>query len=134
MNDEQREHSGELDRLNTLLEGILGNLGVGVVVLDLEQHVQLWNASSEDLWGLRAKEVEGRHFLSLDVGLPLEQLREPIQRALGDPPDATELTVAAVNRRGREVSCAVRVLPLRAASGDHYGVVMLMTPVDDALG
>src|SRR5262249_30959742 len=46
MNDEQRERASELDRLNIFLEGILGNLGVGVVVLDLDQQVQLWNAAS----------------------------------------------------------------------------------------
>src|SRR5262249_29504976 len=34
MNDQQRERADEVDRLNLFLEGILGNLGVGVVVLD----------------------------------------------------------------------------------------------------
>ena len=31
-------------------------------------------ARAEELWGLRADEVVGQHFLSLDIGLPVEQL------------------------------------------------------------
>jgi two-component system, chemotaxis family, CheB/CheR fusion protein len=58
MNDEQAVRSAELDRVNMFLEGIVGNLGVGVVVLDEEGRVQVWNANSSELWGMRADEVE----------------------------------------------------------------------------
>jgi two-component system, chemotaxis family, CheB/CheR fusion protein len=129
MNDEQRERAGELDRLNIFLEGILGNLGVGVIVLDLEQHVQLWNASSDELWGLRADEVEGKHVMSLDLGLPIDHLRDPIRAALEDPARSEELTLPAVNRRGRQIECHVRVLPLTTPTGTLYGVVLLMNEV-----
>ncbi|MFL5866513.1 MAG: CheR family methyltransferase [Thermoleophilaceae bacterium] len=126
MNEEQQTRGSELDRLNLFLEGILGSLGVGVVVVDEDQIVQVWNASSTELWGLRPEEADGRPILSLDINFPLEDLREALRSALGPDGQATETTVEAVNRRGRSFTCWVRVLPLRAKSGDTYGAIVLM--------
>src|SRR5437764_5252706 len=127
MNEIPGERAGELDRLNLFLETILGSLGVAVVVLDGEQRVQLWNDSAFDLWGLRADEVENQNFLSLDMGLPVEPLRDAVSAALADPPKASDVVVDAVTRRGRRVACSVRALPLSAADGGLYGVILLMT-------
>src|SRR3954470_20437519 len=127
MNDENRGQSDKVGRLNMFLEGILGNLGGGVVVLDAEQRVQLWNGSATDLWGLRDEEVDGRHFLSLDIGLPVEEVRDPIRTALGDGGAASTVTVGAVDRRGRAFDCTVRALPLRTREGESFGVVLLMS-------
>ena len=103
MSTVQGERAGELDRLNMFLEGVLGNLGLAVVVLDADQRVQLWNGSATDLWGLRGEEVLGEHFLALDIGLPMDKLKAPIRQALSDSGRRTELSVEAVNRRGRHV-------------------------------
>src|SRR5204863_10052957 len=101
MNEEQQERSNELDRLNLFLEGILGNLGVGVVVLDNEQRVQLWNGTATELWGLRGDEVDGRSFLTLDIGLPFRQVSDAIRTALSDGGMQSQVTVEAINRKGR---------------------------------
>jgi two-component system, chemotaxis family, CheB/CheR fusion protein len=126
VNRDQRERTTELDRVNMFLEGILGSLGVGVVVLDRDQCVQVWNASSTELWGLRPDEVEGKPLLSLDMNFPLERLRDPIRTALDPDGEPTETTVEAMTRRGRTFQCWVRVLPLRSAEGETYGVILLM--------
>jgi two-component system CheB/CheR fusion protein len=130
MNDEQRRHTDELDRLNLFLEGILGNLGVGVAVVDRENKIQLWNANSHDLWGLRAEEAEGEDLLALDVGLPLDELREPLRGAVSSAAEKTELVLDAVNRRGRAFRCEVRVMPLFSASRGLFGAIVLMREVD----
>jgi two-component system CheB/CheR fusion protein len=130
MNDEQRARAREMDRLNLFLEGILGNLGVGVAVLDEEQRVQIWNESAFELWGLRAEEVEGHHLQSLDMGMPLDALWEPIRLALGDAARSSEVVLDAVNRRGRTFRCEVRVLPLVSPQGRRYGAIMLMSEQD----
>ncbi len=52
------------------------------MVLDGDLRVQAWNASAEELWGLRLDEVRGHHFLNLDIGLPVEQLRAPMRGCL----------------------------------------------------
>jgi two-component system, chemotaxis family, CheB/CheR fusion protein len=126
MNDEQRDRATELDRLNIFLEGILGSLGIGVVVLDRDQRVQVWNSSATDMWGLRDEEVQGEHFLSLDIGLPVDGLRDAIRGALGPDATSSEVTIDAVNRRGRAFRCSVRTLAVRAAAGEVYGAILLM--------
>jgi two-component system CheB/CheR fusion protein len=126
MNDEQRRHTEELDRLNLFLEGILGNLGVGVAVVDREYRIQLWNANSQDLWGLRPEEVEGEKLMALDIGLPLEELRGPLRAATAPDAESTDLVLEAVNRRGRTFSCEVRVMPLFSASRGLFGAIVLM--------
>jgi|SRR5215211_3535814 len=126
VNREQLTRSSELDRVNMILEGILGSLGVGVVVVDRDQLVQVWNAASSDLWGLRSDEVEGRPLRSLDINLPLADLSEPIAIALGPEGRPAGLTVEAINRRGRTFQCWVRVLPLRDGAGQPYGAILLM--------
>ncbi|OLE20966.1 MAG: hypothetical protein AUI36_34595 [Cyanobacteria bacterium 13_1_40CM_2_61_4] len=125
MNEEQRTRALELDRLNIFLEGILGNLELAVVVLDDSQQVQLWNPAATEMWGLREDEVAGVHFLSLDIGLPLGQLRDAMRAALGDGGAGTDLVLEAVNRRGRSFECSVQVQPLRA-DGKSRGAILIM--------
>jgi len=46
--------------------------------MDGETYVQIWNRKAEDV-GFAAEEVEGQHFLNLDIGLAVEQLLQPIR-------------------------------------------------------
>src|SRR6185503_13182548 len=125
INDELRERTTELDGVNAALDTILTSLDVGIAVVDGEQVVRLWNANSDDLWGLRDDEVVGRHLLSLDIGLPVHELREPLREALhGEEP--APVVLAATNRRGRAFDCRVTCVPLRAGSGDLLGAIVLM--------
>ena len=133
MNEEHQTRSDEMDRLNLFLEGILGSLGVGVVVLDRSQRVQVWNANSTELWGLRPEEVDGRHFLELDIGLPVERLRDPIRRILDDDAAVVEDRLDAVTRTGKPVQCRVRILPLRHREGGIYGAILIVTLKEEAL-
>jgi two-component system CheB/CheR fusion protein len=126
MNDEHTRRAGELDRVNMFLEGILSNLGVGVIVVDGEANVELWNASSVDLWGLRHDEVEGQDLFSLEFGFPIEELRAPIRDAVGQAPDGADGVVPAMTRRGRRFECWYRVLPLKKLDGSPYGAIVLM--------
>ena len=131
INEEVRRHSAEDGRLNTFLTAILGSLRGGVVVLDETLQVQVWNRQSEEWWGLRAEEVRNRQFLLLDIGLPVEQLRQPIrdclaQRQDGEPQDREDLVLAARNRRGKDFCCRVSCTPLVGPEGETQGIVLLM--------
>jgi two-component system CheB/CheR fusion protein len=129
MNNDQHERSTELDRVNLFLEGILSSLGVGVVVLDRDRSIQVWNGESTELWGLRADEVDRQVLESLDIGLPVVELRGLVDTALEDS-SAASLEVEAVNRRGRKFRCAVRALPLLTSAREVTGVLLLMADND----
>jgi len=131
MNDELRHRTLELNDMNAFLETILTTIGLAVVVLDRQQHVQIWNGQARELWGLTSDEAEDQHFLSLDFGLPVEQLKGPIRSCLAGEDGRQELTLAATNRRGRDFQCRISCLPLGARSdGSVSGVIIMMEPAD----
>ena len=123
INDELRERTGELNQVNEFLEAILTSLGLGVAVLDPHQRVQVWNHRAEDLWGMRADEAVDNHFLSLDIGLPSEQLAPALRSVLGGSSEREVAELEAINRRGRPIICAATVLPLVSPSS-HDGPVI----------
>jgi len=126
-NDELRMRSDELDRVNTFLNAVLTSVRAGVAVLDRELRVRAWNGEAEDLWGVRADEVTGQAFLSLDIGLPVRELREALFNALeGEALAPREFE--ATNRRGRSIVCKVTCNPL-IEEGVSRGVIVLMEPV-----
>jgi two-component system, chemotaxis family, CheB/CheR fusion protein len=128
MNSEVNTRAVELDRLNLFFEGILGSLGVGVIVIDREYRIQVWNATSGELWGLRADEAEGRDLMELDIGLPVRRLEQGIAQAFGGSTGLIEEHVEAINRRGQTFECRLRVVPLHTRSGDIYGSMILASP------
>jgi two-component system CheB/CheR fusion protein len=132
INDELRERTSELNHVNDFLETILTSLGLAVAVIDRDQKIQIWNQSAEDLWGLRQDEAVDHHLLSLDIGLPTEQL-VPALRAALSAGERQDVEVQAVNRRGRAIVCRTTVMPLvdDGRDGDHHvrGAIVLMSDV-----
>jgi len=126
MNDELRTRNMDADVLNSYLESVFGSLKSGVVVLDCDYRIQVWNRRSEDLWGLRADEVIGAQFQSLDIGLPVEQLAQPIRSVMSGEQTVIERPVRALTRRGRTIDCLVSVANLNSAEGHNAGVILLM--------
>ena len=126
INEELRVRSSELDHVNGFLESILGSLRGSVIVLDSDLRVQIWNGRSRDLWGLRAEEAEGRSLLSLDIGLPVETLVPAIRACLAGQSDPEELTLDARNRRGKALSCRVRLTHMAGAAGAAQGVLLVV--------
>lgn len=132
INNELRDRSTEVDELNTFLQSILASLRSAVVVLGSEMEVRAWNRQAEDLWGLRAEEVDGQHFLNIDIGFPVESVSPAIRACLAGRSEVEQVTQPAVNRRGRPVVCTVTVTRLVGEDGVR-GVIMLMDagPADD---
>jgi two-component system CheB/CheR fusion protein len=131
INTELQRRSSQLDQFNGFVNSVLSSLKLGVAVLDRELRVQMWNREAEELWGVRSAEVEGRRFVDLDIGLPVDDLEKPIQACLGAPSSMQqEVTVRAVNRRGRTIGCRVVCNPLlTSGAGAADGVVLLMEQV-----
>lgn len=129
-NEALRERTAQISSLNAFMESILSSLGAAVVVVNRDLMVDVWSGQAEELWGLRESEVVGRHLLNLDSGLPSAELKEPI-RAVLDGSERQELTVEAINRRGRRIGLRITATPL--LSGDRMaGALLLLEPLDPA--
>jgi two-component system, chemotaxis family, CheB/CheR fusion protein len=128
INEQLRISTEQLDHANSFLEAVLTSLQAGVVVVDRDLRVRMWNRHAEDLWGPRADEVIGRHFLNLDIGLPFERLRPLLWGALGSDGASGEVSLDAINRRGRSVMVRVGCTPLHNRSGgaDGEGAIIVM--------
>ncbi len=129
INDELRERTLELNEVNAFLETILTSMGVGVVVLDRSLSIQVWNAHSSELWGLRADEAEGRNLLALELGLPVEELRGPLRDVLDSSKSLVELRLEATNRRGRSIDCRIVALPVSVDGQGVSGTILLMEEI-----
>nr|WP_290225204.1 CheR family methyltransferase [Trichocoleus desertorum] len=127
VNDELQRSSEELNQANAFLGAILSSLKGGVVVVNRDLQIQAWNHKSEDLWGLRTEEAIGQNFLNIDIGLPVEQLKQPIRTCLtGGANSSSESLLDAINRRGRQIQCRVSCTPLVGGVGQVQGVILLM--------
>ena len=126
MNDELRTRSTDLNSANSFLESVFASLRSAVVVIDKDFRVLVWNDRAYDLWGARPDEAQGAHFMSLDIGLPVADLRQSIKTVLNDGAVQQELTVAAVNRRGKSIECRVTLTPLIGHQQQTAGVIVMM--------
>jgi len=126
INDELRMRTTELDELNDFLESILVSQRGGMAVIDRDLRVTVWNHQSQELWGIRTDEAPGQHFLNLDIGLPVEDLRPAIKATLAGESDHEEVELRATNRRGRDFLCRVSLAPLLSRDKSVRGVIVLM--------
>ena len=127
-NDELRERTTQIGDLNDFMRSILGSLESGVVVIDQELRVQVWNQRMEELWGVRSDEALTQFLFNLDIGLPVEDLRPTLRQVLGeDGSDQPVQLVRAINRRGRSIDVQVTISPLhRGHDSATAGAIILM--------
>jgi two-component system, chemotaxis family, CheB/CheR fusion protein len=129
VNEELRTRSEELNHLNAFFESVLASLSAGAVVVNQDMNVLMWNQRAQDLWGLRADEVQGKSLLNLDIGLPAHELRGIVRACLAADSEPGEATLDAVNRRGKKIKCRVTCSPLVTAAKKREGVILMMEEV-----
>jgi two-component system, chemotaxis family, CheB/CheR fusion protein len=126
LNDQIHQRSDELDLANGYLRSILASLRAAVVVLSADLRVEIWSDKAQELWGLRDEEVQGQPFLNLDIGLPVQSLREPILDCVGNGSHFHEILAEGINRRGRSIQCRITCTPLGSKARRPTGVILLM--------
>ena len=126
MNDELRERTDEALRANSFLGSILAGIHQSVVVVDKQLRVTAWSRAAAELWGLRDEEVQGEHFLNLDIGIPVQQLRDALRSAVAGEPTA-DVELKGHNRRGHPITCLVSFSQLHSHDGEPDGVIVAMT-------
>ena len=128
VNSELRERTDELHRTNAFLEAVFATLRSGAVVVDDNLGIEVWNDRAADLWGLRADEVHGKSLLNLDIGLPIQQLRDSIRACISGASQSEEGVLNATTRRGKQIRCRVSIRPL--AGTGRKGAILLMDEAD----
>jgi two-component system CheB/CheR fusion protein len=118
----------ELDQANVYLQSVLTGIDAGVIVVDHDLVVRIWNPWAEDLWGLRPVEAEGKHLMNLDFGLPVNDVVQLVRDAVESKTRTPRASFPARNRRGRDFNCLVTCSPL-SAHEDSPGVIILMEEV-----
>jgi two-component system, chemotaxis family, CheB/CheR fusion protein len=126
INAELQQRTGELNEANAFLKSIFASLQLGVIVIDRQFNILTWNHLAEELWGLKAEEVQGQSLLGLDIGLPVEQLKEPVLNCLKGDADRHEMVLNARTRRGRDIQCRLSLSPLNGVEIQQRGVILLM--------
>jgi two-component system CheB/CheR fusion protein len=128
INNELSDRTTELDHTNIFLSSILRSLQMGMVVLDNSFNILIWNHTVEDMWGLRSDEVMNKSWFSLDIGLPVEQLRNSLRDIISSKKKLQEILLNATNRRGKKIQCYVACSPLLKETVE--GIIIMMTDVE----
>jgi two-component system, chemotaxis family, CheB/CheR fusion protein len=126
INEALHERRLELDEARGFVDSLVNSIRFGTVVVDREMRVVVWNGGCEELWGLRSQETIGSVLTSLDIGLPMDDVKPLIGNALVDPDTTGEVVVEAVNRRGRAARVHVTCTALRSPQGSVNGALLLM--------
>lgn len=132
-NEALRDRQDEVERLNRFMTAVLGSMNSGVAVVDADMQILAWNSRAEELWGVRTDEAVGEHLMNLDIGLPLEQLRQPIRTQFADgSAEPSVLVLDAVNRRGRALQVHVTLTHIRDHGAAAPAAMLVMDVVDGA--
>jgi two-component system CheB/CheR fusion protein len=121
-----RDRAGQSEQVTAFLESVLVGPRGGLVVVDRDLVVRVWNERAERMWGLPRGEAQGRQVLDLDVGLPVEALRG----VLAGESVQVRSEGRARNRLGEQRSYVVSCTPLRLAGEVVCGAVLVGEDVD----
>ncbi len=126
INSELRQRTDEVEQGNDFFESVLTSLQLAVIVVNPDLRVRLWRGRSEDMCGLRAAEVQDQPLGSLDIGLPVGEVRKLVNASLAMPEAPQIISVDATNRRGRGIRCRVVGHALRGGGASPSGVILLI--------
>lgn len=129
INDELGHRTVDLNQCNAFLKSVFASLQSAVIVVNHQFQIQTWNEAAENLWGLTADEVNQQSLFSLDIGLPLELLRDPLYQCLSGTQPDQEILIDALNRGGRSIQCRLSFNPLKNGSQEPHGVILLIKEV-----
>jgi two-component system CheB/CheR fusion protein len=126
VNEELAQRTDELNSANGFLESVLASLRGAITVVDRNFNILIWNSVAEDMWGMRFDEVKGQSFLSLDIGFPVQELKNPLQSIMNDGMNPEEMVKDAINRRGRRIKCRVFISPFKGRQKEAQGAIIVM--------
>lgn len=127
VNQELQQCRLSLHQSQSLVEALLVSLDSGVVVVDRNFSVQVWNRQAAALWGLEPSAAIGQRLLDLKLGLPIDQLRQRLQDCLeGKPGAATAILLPGSDRNQQPIQYRMVCTPLLGMQQHIQGVVLIV--------
>ena len=133
INDELRERTDELERAQPLPGG---------GPHEPAARAWSWSTGSCGCWsgtgrprtcgGCVPTRSIGQHLLNLDIGLPVQRLRPALKACLNGTTSQTQVTLEAINRRGKKIICQVTCSPLLGPDTTVAGAIIVMDEVPEA--
>ncbi len=134
VNEELRIQAEQASVYRIYLESALRAMNGGIVVLDQGHVIRSWNRWSERTWGLHADEALGTKFETLDIGLPIRQLRDSVSAVQSGGEEVVEAILEGLDRRGKRIVCRVRVSALSDDDGTDHGLVLIFQDITEEQG
>ena len=120
---ELRETRFDLNKLEILHESIVNSITSGLIVLDEEDHIILFNPTAEEILGIRNSLVSGR---SLNSALP--DLHEHLRKESKMPPF---VDIPYQKTNGVKIYLRLSVSPLRYLSDERGGKILVFQDVTE---
>ncbi|HZG53988.1 MAG TPA: PAS domain S-box protein, partial [Pyrinomonadaceae bacterium] len=118
-----------LRQSNQTLEAIIHASPLGIVALDPEGIVKMWNQSAERIYGWKAAEVLGRMLPTVPPD-KLEEVRRNHRQAVGGL-DFKAYETVRLRKDGAEINVSISTAPLRDAEGHLNGVLALVEDITE---
>lgn len=124
-----KDKESDLIRLEVLHESIIGSLTSGLIVLDDQERMILFNPAAERMFGLSAAQVYG-HPIRDHLPHLAGHLSSPPFMSSDPPGIQTQLTnVSSVTSAGEKMHLQVSVSPLQFSPGEHKGRILILQDV-----
>jgi len=128
----RRETQAKLAKLresNQTLEAIIRASPLGIVALDPEGVVKMWNQSAERIYGWGEAEVLGRMLPTVPPDR-LEEVRRNHRQAVGGA-DFKAFETVRLRKDGTQINVSLSTAPLRDAEGRMNGVLALVEDISE---
>lgn len=129
-----RRAQEEVGELRDYLKAVVETISDGIVVLDLEGRVTIWNRAMAVRYGISAEAVMGRRFDEAFPNLGTEEVWEQLHRLLAGEVEGLSLRELEHQTLTKEKAILnVEGLPLRDGEGRLRGAVLVIEDITERL-
>jgi len=126
---ELRVKEYDLTRLEVLHESIIGSLTSGLIVLDDQERIILFNPAAEKMFGVTATQACG-HSIRHTIPSLAKHLSGPSFMPIGPPEIQAQLTdFVCIKPDGKETHLQVSISPLEVSLGEQKGRILTLQDV-----
>jgi len=126
---ELRVKEYDLTRLEVLHESIIGSLTSGLIVLDDQERIILFNPAAEKMFGVTATQACG-HSIHHTIPSLGKHLSGPSFMPIGPPEIQAQLTdFVCIKPDGKEMHLQVSISPLEVSLGEQKGRILILQNV-----